>query len=698
MTESFNVNREPMLEMYVFEANQLLEQLEDILLHSEKTSRLTKENINEIFRIMHTLKGSSAMMMFSNIASLSHSVEDLFYYIRENNPQRVDCTEICDLVFSSMDFIKRQICLIEEAKPAEEDEQSLADRIRQYLLKIKGTDDAGLQKDDTKPSAENGVQSSQKFYISQYKAMREPGRKFAAKLLFDDDCQMENIRAFTVVHNLKELCSELYHVPEDLFNNEASQEYIVKNGFILYMVTDLPYEEIRRNLDEALFVKEVELHEVDSFDQGIVDRASQREAEQNGTVAGSRTDEGVRLESADSEETAKSLKQNLISVSIHKLDKLMDIVGEIVIAESMVTHNPDLAGLQLENFSKAARQLGKLTDELQDIVMSIRMLPIAATFGKMHRVVRDMSKKLGKEAKLLLIGEETEVDKNIIDHLSDPLMHLVRNAIDHGMEAPEQREAGGKPREGTIVMEARNEGSDVVVSIKDDGKGLDRNKIVERARQNGLINKDDSELTEREIYNLILLPGFSTKDAVTEFSGRGVGMDVVLKNIETVGGSVYVDSIQGLGTTITLRIPLTLAIIDGMNIGVGSTRYTIPINSIKESFRPVPSQLILDPDGNEMIMVRGQCYPILRLHEHFKVATDIRDFTKGILIMAEQEEKTLCLFADELLGQQQVVVKALPMYIKSKRDIPGLSGCTLLGDGSISLIIDIGGLIKSRVQ
>jgi two-component system chemotaxis sensor kinase CheA len=388
--------------------------------------------------------------------------------------------------------------------------------------------------------------------------------------------------------------------------------------------------------------------------------------------------------------------QSIISVSVAKLDKLMDLVGEMVIAEAMVIQNPDLQGLILNNFQKASRQLSKITSEIQDVVMSIRMVPLSATFHKMHRIVRDMNKKLGKDVKLEIIGEDTEVDKNIIEHISDPLMHLVRNALDHGIESAQEREQKGKPGSGTITLEAKNAGSDVLVIVKDDGKGLDKARILKKARENNLLYKNEEDMADREIYNMILLPGFSTKEKVTEFSGRGVGMDVVTKNIETVGGALLVDSVIDKGTLITLKIPLTLAIIDGMTIKVGNSYYTIPTVAIKESFRPKEQDLITDPDGNEMIMVRGQCYPILRLHERFKVKTAITGFTDGIIIMVELEDRRICIFADGLIGQQQVVVKSLPEYIQQLRKIKGLGGCTLLGDGSISLILDVTGLINAK--
>ena len=566
-----------------------------------------------------------------------------------------------------------------------------------YIIEIKGDETkADFVEKEKNTVVAPGTGKKQKFYISKYENRDKSFNKYAVKVFFDDGCQMENIRAFTIVHNLREVCSEINHIPSELFDNDSSSEYIIMNGFSLYLTTYLPLEDIKKILNEALFVKNVDIMQVADFDDEVRALFTEEEPAYSVVRTDKQRDESLDSNIKDAEEAGKNSKQNLISVNINKLDKLMDVVGEIVIAESMVTRNPDLKGLHLDNFSKAARQLQKLTDELQDIVMSIRMIPVAATFNRMHRIVRDMSKKLNKEVRIVYSGEDTEVDKNIIDHLSDPLIHLVRNSVDHGIEAPEDREAEGKPRVGTIMLEAVNSGSDVVVTIKDDGKGLDREKILQRARENGLIHKPESDMTSREIYNLILLPGFSTKDSITEFSGRGVGMDVVVKNIQTVGGVVSVDSIEGCGTTVVMKIPLTLAIIDGMNICVGKSRYTIPTISIKESFRPQQSNIITDPDGNEGIMVRGQCYPIVRLHRHFHVNTDVQNFEDGIFIMVEYNDKNICIFADELLGQQQVVVKPLPNYIKNIKNIRSLAGCTLLGDGSISLIFDVGGLIETK--
>ena len=360
----------------------------------------------------------------------------------------------------------------------------------------------------------------------------------------------------------------------------------------------------------------------------------------------------------------------------------------------MVTKNSDLADLHLENFEKQARQLRKLTDELQDIVMSIRMVPVAATFHKMQRIVRDIGKKTNKEAELVIIGEDTEVDKNIIDNLSDPLMHLIRNAMDHGIETPEERIAAGKDPKGRITLEANSTSGDIIVKVMDNGAGMDRDKIIQKAIEKGLTSKAESEITDKEAYGFTLLPGFSTNDEVTEYSGRGVGLDVVHKTLENVGGSISVDSEPGKGTTIVMHIPLTLAIMDGMKVTVGNSTYIIPTLAIRESLEPRLHEIITEPNGSEMIIIRGVCYPIIRLHQAFNVPEGEDDLKKGIMVLVDSEAGEACLFADKLLGEQQAVVKPMPLYVtKTIGRIKGISGCTIMGDGGIALILDVNNLL-----
>ncbi|HYE82471.1 MAG TPA: chemotaxis protein CheA [Clostridia bacterium] len=697
MSEQFS--NEPLLDMYIFETTQLIGQLEECILSNEKSSCYTQSAINEIFRIMHTIKGSSAMMMFENISSLAHSIEDLFYFMREENPQNIDCAALSDLILEGIDFVKVEIEKIKSGDAADGEASALIDSIKVFLSILKRSNASTALTEDKEQSSIK----KQQYYISSEKVKTSAMKNaFKAVICFEEGCEMENIRAYSIIHNLKGLSDEVFYIPEDIIDNDESVDVIRREGFKVILKTDSSYERVHEFFMQTVFLKDLELTQLDNDDElkqlsRVRQAATDQISKSQSSHKQDKEDKGTENKGLDSKDTQTvSTQQSIISVSVTKLDKLMDLVGEMVIAEAMVIQNPDLKGLELDNFQKAARQLSKITSEMQDTVMSIRMVPLSATFHKMHRIVRDMCKKLGKEVQLEIMGEETEVDKNIIEHISDPLMHLVRNALDHGIEPPEDREAKGKPQAGIIILEAKNAGGDVLIIIKDDGKGLNKEKILKKAKENGLLHKSEGNMTDKEVFNLIFLPGFSTKDSVSEFSGRGVGMDVVTKNIETVGGSVSVDSVSEKGTIITLKIPLTLAIIDGMNIKVGNSRYTIPTISIRESFRPKESDIITDPDGNEMIMVRGKCYPILRLHEHFGVKTDITEFMKGILIMAEVEDKALCIFADELLGQQQVVVKALPSYIRDSKKISGLAGCTLLGDGSISLILDISRLASLK--
>ncbi len=689
MSEQFT--NEPLLDMFLFETEQLLEQLEQSILNNEKDNDFGEAAINEIFRIMHTIKGSAAMMLFDNIAKVAHSIEDIFFSLRKEKPATLDYSVLSDLVLEGVDFIKVEVEKIKSGNPADGTSEELLESMKKYLL--------GMKQEVAKPSAAEPKVKEEKhqYYIGQLRQKQSTEQNtFKATIRFDEGCEMENIRAYTVIHNLTGIATELSYFPSDIIDSDESIFVIRENGFQIYIKTEYDYQKLYEHLNQTIFLKDLELIQVSEEAENlipIIESVKETVSQEAWREEKSKANSSEMKDKIEKEVANANVAQSIISVSVSKLDKLMDLVGEMVIAEAMVVQNPDLDGLSLDNFKKASRQLSKITSDIQDMVMSIRMVPLSATFNKMHRIVRDMNKKLGKEVQLEILGEETEVDKNIIEHISDPLMHLVRNAIDHGIELPQDRLNKGKSKNGTVLLEAKNAGSDVHILIRDDGKGLDKEKILKKARENNLIYKNEDDMTDKEIFNLILLPGFSTNENVTEFSGRGVGMDVVSKNIESVGGTLSVESVANKGSVFLLKIPLTLAIIDGMNIKVGKARYTLPTIAIKESFRPKPKDILIDPDGNEMIMVRGQCYLIKRLHEMFKVETSVTNFDEGILIMLEQDGKTVCIFADELIGQQQVVVKALPNYIRNLKRVKELAGCTLLGDGSISLILDVAQMV-----
>lgn len=647
---------DPIMEVFMFETSQQIEQLELLVLEAETSGRFSSEVINDIFRNMHTMKSSAAMMEFHHISTIAHATEDLFFFIRESDSDQIDYSSLCDIVLESIDFIKLELEKLRNGDIPDGDASTLIDQIKHYLAKLK---------------QQNQTEAIEEVTASIFRVV----------IHFQEGCEMENIRAYMIIQNLEEIAEEFHYLPKDILESNETSEIIQKDGFTILFKTNKTLSEMEEFFQKAAHVERFELKLVERSEDFV-----------NLITNNDEHSDACKVDQEKS--PARNHQPKIISVNVEKLDKLLDLVGEMVISEAMVTQNPDLRGLPLENFQKAARQLRKITNEIQDTVMSIRMVPLGATFHKMNRIVRDMCKKLNKEVNLEIIGEETEVDKNIIDHLGDPLMHLVRNAIDHGIEPADERESKGKTRAGTLTLEAKNVGNEVLVFIKDDGRGLNKEKILDKASRNGLLKVPSHEMTDKEIYNLIFLPGFSTKEGVTEFSGRGVGMDVVSTNIESIGGTIHIDSINGQGTTITIRIPLTLAIIDGMNIRVGKSKFTLPTTSIIESFSVKENEVFEDPDGNEMIMIRGNCYPILRLHHYYQVPTNVQDVHEGIMIMVESGEHTLCLFVDELLEKQQVVVKELPDYIRKVKKITGITGCTLLGDGSISLILDINGLVN----
>lgn len=671
-----------MLDIYLYENQQLLEQLEGLLLEAEKGDALTPSQIDETFRIMHTIKGSSSMMSFDNLYRASHSIEDLFSQLRDREGEPLEnWGDIFDLVLDAVDFIKLELQKLQEGRAADGDPAGLIARIQAGLRTLKG--EKPKEKPEEKsagqaaPAAEilDGVQISN---LPVYKV----------KLQFEEDCQMEHIRSFAVLKAFEGLSSRIVKIPAEL-ETEESRQNIAANGFIMYVQTGENPDDLKKILKETLFLKTSSLIRLEEDNEDIPEalRPPARAAVAVGAAA------------ADAPVPAAqeiAVKQNFISVNVNKLDSLLDLVGELVTTEAMVTKNPELEGLQLDGFETAARQLRSLTTELQEIVMSMRMLPLSTMFHKMQRLVRDTSKKLSKEVNLTLIGEETEVDKNIIDNLSDPLMHLIRNSVDHGIESPEDRRKKGKPEKGNITLEAKNVGEDVIIIVSDDGKGLDRQLIIEKSRERGLIDKEDNEISDKEAFSYIFLPGFSTKEAVTEFSGRGVGMDVVRRYIEKLGGFVSVESEKGKGTSFIIRIPLTLAIVDGMRLTVGPISFIAPMASIREAFVPDVSKVFSDPEGNEMIMIRGECYPILRLNQFFNIESEAQNIEDGILVMIESDSNTFCVLVDRLLGEQQVVVKPLPEYIqKSVSSLDGISGCTILGDGKISLIMNVNNLFRS---
>lgn len=669
---------DPMMEMYLFETGQLVNRLEQLCMESERKLDLSDE-IQEIFRIMHTVKGNSMMMLLEDIGKVAHRIEDLFDYLKEVTLAEDDIEKIIDYTFEAIDFFKQELSKLEHSLDADGDSSEIVERIDIYLKLIKSS---GPEK-----SSETIAETveNQKYFIapssSETSFFDQPPQEliyFAARLFFDKDAQMENVRAFSIVHNMKDFVEKMHYIPGDIVENEETIDIIRSDGFTVYISTHERPEKIHDYFNNLAFLESVEVEAIDEETFAVYTGLKTKKKK-----------EVVQEIIETIQKDDSSSQQKFISVEVNKVDKLMDLVGELVVAESMVINNSDIVDLKLNNFEKASRQLRLVINEMQDVIMSVRMVPLTMTFQKMSRIVRDMKKKIGKDVKLLLSGEETEVDKNVIEKIADPLMHIIRNAMDHGIEEGLVRLEAGKPEMGQISLSAKHVGGNVVITVKDDGKGLDKEQIYEKALSKGLLDKPIEEYSDSDIYQMIMTAGFSTKSEVTEFSGRGVGMDVVAKNIEALSGEIQIESEVGKGTEISIHIPLTLAIIDGMMMRVGKSIFTLPTLSIKESFIVEEKDVIRDPEGQEMIMIRGECYPVIRLRSHYQLDFENEEGT-GIFVMIEHDEKQALLYADELIGEQQVVVKNLSKFIQK---VKGISGFALLGDGRISMILDPSGFV-----
>ncbi len=634
------------------------------------------ETIDSIFRAMHSIKGASGSFGFTDISNFAHHAETLLDEVRDGS--RALSRSVTDILLKATDCIADMVGSIQDESEFDSQAvESVATELQAMLDTVGGAEATSGAAADAQQSSESAEEAP------------------AVKEWRIDFCPHEGLLKtgndpYRILREIAELgevvvaaeCSALPHFA-DLDPEECHLKWQIT------LESDCESDAIEEAF--AWVEDECDL----TIDCGTGESTT-AEAD-NTPPAPSQAQQASEAKSAATGGKApptKSVKAgaaNSIRVGTDKVDALINMVGELVITQSMLNQIGDKFGPEhLERLMDGLAELERNTRELQDAVMKIRMLPISVTFARFPRLVRDLSQSLGKDIELELVGEGTELDKTVLEQIGDPLVHLVRNSLDHGLETPEERKAAGKPETGTITLAAYHEGGAIVVLVKDDGRGLDRERIREKAIKRGLIGANDP-CDDQKVSELILGAGFSTAEQVSDVSGRGVGMDVVKRNIKDLGGTIGIQSTQGEGTTTTIRLPLTLAILDGQLIRLGSETYVVPITGIVESLQIKVENVNSIAGMMEVYRLRDEPVPIIRLHQLFAVEPDTHVLNDGLLVIVESNGRKAGLVVDELLNQQQVVIKSLESNYKR---VEGLSGATILGDGTVALIIDIVGLME----
>lgn len=687
------------------ESEEHLQTMEEGLLQLEQRPD-DHDLLNRIFRAAHSIKGNSGMFGFTTISDFTHKIENVLDGLRQG---RVAVTKpIIDLLLEGTDGLRRLVEAVRIHTPADEAiVGALAERLQACAAAMPQGADAGSgsEKPTTRPTFDGlrrftirwtpGPTIFQRA-IEPLRIMEELGRlgDLNAYIRFDrlppleeldPECSYLSWNCTLVTDHSRAAVEEVFEFVRDdgeltIHDHESAQNTTVgaaigrgaRLGEILLEDGVITKEALAHALAQQKRLGEI-LIEQKAVSPDQVERALAKQRQRADASHG------------------KTAETATIRVDTEKIDKLINLVGELVITQSMLSDlglrfEPRHLPLLLERLA----QLERNTREIQERVMAIRMLPIGATFNRFPRLVRDLAARNGKQVHLSISGEETELDKTVIESISDPLTHLVRNAVDHGLESPEERAAAGKPATGSIRLNAFHEGGNICITVEDDGRGLNREKILEKAATIGLVGPAE-QLSDEQVWNLIFQPGFSTADQITDVSGRGVGMDVVKRNIEALGGKVTIQTTPGSGTKFVLTLPLTLAIIDGMIVRVGPESYIIPLVSIVESIQPLPTSVKTIVGKGEVVNVRNTYYPILRLYEVFSIVPECTAPTKAILVILESEGERVAVMVDELLGQRQVVIKSLEQNF---RKVDGIAGATIMGDGSVGFILDVRGLIE----
>lgn len=700
------------LEVFFEECSEGLDVMESGLLAIDVTA-VDVEDVNTIFRAAHSIKGGSATFDLTDIASFTHVMETLLDQMRSGE-RNADTNDI-DLLLESVDCLREMI----DATKAEEPHDAARVADLKKRLEVALTKNSSTAKDSGAAEAEAGSSGDSD--------AQPPGWciEFFPKPELLQNGQ-EPYRLFNELRKLGELdiTSQLHNLPS-LQNLEPTSLYLGWRLELKGAVSEDKIHEVFSWVTELCEYSVIPLDGAAKLPEREAKSALETVAEASSvhTPTATASPEPVavvesmpqtpeaKAAPAEPQAVVKSVEKKApgkkpankkagaeagsIRVGIDKIDSLINLVGELIITQSMLSRFADDFDMsQIEDLRDGLGQLTRNSRELQETAMQIRMLPISSSFNRFPRLVRDLSAKLGKKVELKISGENTELDKTVLEKIADPLVHLVRNSLDHGLETPDVRKEAGKPETGIVHLDAFHEGGNIVIEVTDDGAGLKKGRILAKAIEKGVVAADE-KLSDEEINNLIFAPGFSTAETVSDISGRGVGMDVVRRNIIELGGQIYITSEEGKGSTLSIRLPLTLAIIEGQNVKVGKEKYVIPMLSIDESLQVNPKLVSKYKGKVDLYKLREEYIPILKLHEIFGLETDVTSFEDGLLVVVEAERRRVGLFVDELLGQQQVVIKSLE---KNYRKVDCLSGATILGDGTVALIMDIASLIRKHLS
>ncbi len=653
------------LGMFIEEAKDHIQSLNDNMLKLEENPE-DLQLINEIFRSAHTLKGMAGTMGFVNMQKLTHAMENVLAAARDGKV-RIN-SNIMDVLFKTVDALEEYLDVI-VATGTEGSEQNL-----QLVNSLNGI--LGRPQEEIVVSAKKATAQLEydEFVIRAIERAYSQGfnvYKFDIEL--DPNCLLKSARAYLVFKAVEELGEIINSKPpvQDIEDEKFDFE------FSITIVSKEPLEKIRERILSISEIREAKGIEVKVGDVKV--EGTQQEVGRTEEVQSTEAVKVVREQKQEGlQRTSKTVR-----VDIERLDVLMNLVSELIIIKSRI--EGFAKKYNDRQYEESIEYLERITTSLHDAVMKVRMVPVERVFSRFPRMMRDLARELGKEFELVMSGEDTEVDRTIVDELGDPLIHLLRNAADHGIEEPEERVKNGKPRSGLIKLSAYHDGNNVVIEVEDDGKGIDIEKVKKKAIEKGLLKEDQLDLSEQEIIDFLFLPSFSTKDKVTNLSGRGVGLDVVKTKIEQLGGMIEVKTEKGKGTKFVIRLPLTLAIIQALLVTVKDEIYAIPIASIKEIIDVARDDIKVVQKGKEIIMLRNQVIPIKYLHKIVGLEADLDTRRKYTVVIVKRGEKLTGIVVDKLLGQQDIVIKSLGKYLEGIRLV---SGATILGDGSVAMILD----------